>query len=73
MTERRGRPYTLICTKNRASYERRLAEYAEDVSRMRSLVRLAPAGERDEAPLSLIARLAAAVSAAPGKTPDKAR
>lgn len=73
VTERRGRPYTLICTKNRASYERRLAEYAEDVSRMRSLVRLAPAAERDEAPLSLIARLAAAVSAAPGKTPDKAR
>ena len=42
VTERKGRPYTLVCTKNRASHQRRLAEYAEDVSHMESLVRSAP-------------------------------
>ena len=73
VTERRGRPYTLVCTKNRASHKRRLAEYAEDVSHMRSLVRLAPTAQRDGELRSRVARLAAAVSAAPRKTPDKAR
>ena len=43
-TERRGRPFTLVCTKNRASYDRRLDEYAGDVARMETLIRLAPAG-----------------------------
>ena len=43
-TERRGRPYTLVCTKNRASHERRLAQYAQDVSRMGSLLRSMPGG-----------------------------
>lgn len=41
-TERRGRPYTLICTKNRASFHRRVAEYDEDISQMRSLIGSAP-------------------------------
>ena len=45
VTERRGSPYTLVCTKNRASHQRRLKEYAEDVSWMRALIRLAPVGE----------------------------
>ena len=44
VTERKGRPYTLICTKNRASHERRLKEYAGDVKEMTSLLELAPAG-----------------------------
>ncbi|WP_423924778.1 2OG-Fe(II) oxygenase [Candidatus Palauibacter sp.] len=69
VTERRGSPYTLICTKTRASHNRRLAEYAEDVACMRSLLRSAPPGERDDAPSSRVAQLAAAVAAAP----DKAR
>lgn len=43
-TERRGSPFTLVCTKNRASYRRRLDEYAGDVARMEALIRLAPAG-----------------------------
>ena len=43
VTERRGRPYTLVCTKTRASHERRKQEYAEDVSNMRSLTQSAPA------------------------------
>ena len=46
-TERRGRPFTLVCTKNRASYRRRLDEYAGDVARMEALIRLAPAGTND--------------------------
>ena len=43
-TERRGRPYTLVCTKNRASYKRRLDEYSKDVSCMRMLIQSAPGG-----------------------------
>ena len=29
-TEERGRPYTLVCTKNTASYQARLAKYHQD-------------------------------------------
>ena len=46
VTERRGSPYTLVCTKNRASHEQRLAEYAKDVETMISLTQFSPAGER---------------------------
>ena len=46
-TERRGRPFTLVCTKNRASHRRRLDRYAEDIARMKRLIRLAPAGTVD--------------------------
>ena len=42
-TERKGRPFTLVCTKTRAGHERRLAQYAEDIMHMR---RLAEAAER---------------------------
>ncbi len=41
-TERKGSPHTLICTKNRATYRRRCAEYAADVAHMRLLVAAAP-------------------------------
>ena len=44
VTERKGRPYTLVCTKNHASHERRLKEYTADVKQMASLAQLAPAG-----------------------------
>ena len=37
-TERRGSPYTLVCTKTRAGHQRRLAQYAEDITHMRLLV-----------------------------------
>jgi hypothetical protein len=30
VTERRGRPYTLVCTKNQASFERDLKQYKTD-------------------------------------------
>ena len=48
-TERRGRPFTLVCTKNRASHKRRLAEYAEDIAHMDSLVASRPCGRQAEA------------------------
>ncbi len=44
-TLRQGSPYTLICTKNRASHQRRLQEYAEDLRTMRKLLLSIPAGE----------------------------
>ena len=47
-TERKGSPYTLVCTKNRASYKRRLEEYTADLLRMQSLLGSAPEGERQE-------------------------
>ena len=46
VTERQGSPYTLVCTKNRASHERRLDEYAEDLRRMDSLLNVR-AGPRE--------------------------
>ena len=42
--ERKGRrPYRLVCTKTRASHERRLAEYAKDIEAMRRLIATTPA------------------------------
>ena len=31
MTDRRGRPYSLVCTKNQASYERRARQRRQDL------------------------------------------
>ena len=45
-TERKGRPYTLVCTKNRASYERRLKEYAKDIDKMKLLIKIAPSSNK---------------------------
>ena len=36
-TERRGRPFTLTCTKTRGAFERRLRQYEEDIAAMRRL------------------------------------
>ena len=63
VTERRGRPYTLVCTKNRATHKRRLAEYAEDVAAMRTLIRSAPGGAQSAVCAPDLARLRAAVAA----------
>ena len=46
-TERRGSPYTLVCTKTRASYQRRLAEYAGDIACMAVLAEPVPAAKDD--------------------------
>ncbi len=64
VTERRGRPYTLVCTKNRASHRRRLEEYATDVECMATLLALAPADEGENGVAALSRRLRAALSAA---------
>ena len=42
-TEEKGRPYKLVCTKTRASYERRLKEYSEDIKHIRLLKEIAVA------------------------------
>ena len=63
VTERRGRPFTLVCTKTRASHQRRLAEYAEDVSCMRGSIRSAPDGQQAARCAADLARLREAVAA----------
>ena len=63
VTERRGRPFTLVCTKTRASHKRRLAEYAEDVSCMQGLIEAAPGGGQAADCASSLAALRAAVTA----------
>ena len=62
-TERRGSPYTLVCTKNRASHKRRLAEYSRDVSQMRRLIRSAPGRVQAAECAPDLARLREAVAA----------
>ena len=59
-TERRGRPFTLVCTKNRASHERRAVEYGEDVACMRSLIESAPDGASTSASEAALGRLRSA-------------
>ncbi len=66
VTERRGSPYTLVCTKNRVSHPRRLREYAKDLRRMDSLRECAPHRQAGAAFSERVARLAKAVEA--GKT-----
>lgn len=41
-TERKGRPYTLVCTKTRASYERREQQYQQDRKLLQEIERLSP-------------------------------
>ena len=63
VTERRGRPFTLVCTKTRASHKRRLTEYAKDVSCMQGLIEAAPAGGPAEDCAPDLEALRAAVTA----------
>ena len=63
VTERRGRPYTLVCTKNRASHRKRLSEYAEDITCMRALIQSVPGGEQSAIVVPDLARLHAALAA----------
>ena len=41
-TERKGSPYTLVCTKTRGAWQRRCAQYAEDIAHLRLLAAAAP-------------------------------
>ena len=50
-TERRGRPFTLVCTKNRQSHKKRVAEYSTDIQWMRRLTDIAPELARETAAL----------------------
>ena len=61
VTERRGSPYTLVCTKNRDGHRRRLREYAEDLRWMDSLVLCAPCGKAGVESRERAARLGKAV------------
>lgn len=45
-TERVGSPQTLVCTKDRRTFDRRVNQYRDEIAAMRTLVKLAPkAGE----------------------------
>ena len=44
MTERVGSPQTLVCTKDRRTFDRRMKQYQDEIAAMRRLVRLAPKG-----------------------------
>ena len=63
VTERVGSPYTLVCTKNRASHKRRLREYVEDVQCIGLLLELAPGGKARAAEAARIQRLGKAEAA----------
>jgi hypothetical protein len=42
VTERVGSPQTLVCTKDRRTFDRRMKEYRQEIAAMRTLVGLAP-------------------------------
>jgi 2OG-Fe(II) oxygenase superfamily len=42
VTERVGSPQTLVCTKDRRSFDQRMKQYRDEITAMRRLVRLAP-------------------------------
>jgi hypothetical protein len=61
VTERVGSPHTLVCTKERRSFERRMKQYRQEIAAMRALVELSsePGGAS-----ALSARMKAALAAA---------
>ena len=64
-TDRQGRPYTLVCTKTRAGHQRRVAQYAEDVTHMRLLLETAErSGATAAAGKAELDRLRAAIASA---------
>lgn len=60
-TERKGRPFTLVCTKNRATYKRRLKEYSNDVKHMKTLITIIDGAEKPFEVDEVFVRLCAAV------------
>ena len=46
-TEKRGRPYTLVCRKNRSAHERILKRYEEDITEIKILAAIAPEAETE--------------------------
>lgn len=60
VTERVGSPQTLICTKDRRTFNSRMKEYQSEIAAMRTLMKLAP---NTAAVVGLCKRMAAAVEA----------
>ncbi len=65
-TERKGSPYTLICTKTRDSYTRRRQQYANDISAIKRLLEVADAVPEAT---SIAASLRAAVNCSQSNSP----
>jgi hypothetical protein len=42
VTERSGSPQTLVCTKDRRSFQLRLKEYEREIVALRTLIKLVP-------------------------------
>ena len=61
LTERVGSPQTLVCTKDRRTFDRRMKQYGHEIAAMRTLVRLAPGSD---AASGLSARMQKAVNLA---------
>jgi hypothetical protein len=61
ITERVGSPQTLVCTKDRRTFNRRMKQYKSEIDAMRSLLRMAP--KTDNA-VALCARMKAAANPA---------
>jgi hypothetical protein len=62
VTERRGRPYTLVCRKTRATHARALRRYRSDLADMRRLLALPAAQAPENAPATARLWHAAAAS-----------
>jgi hypothetical protein len=60
-TERVGSPQTLVCTKDRRSFDRRMKEYQNEIGAMRSLLRMAP---KTSSAVALCGRMQAATNPA---------
>lgn len=69
VTERRGRPYTLVCTKTRRRYQERCQQYLGDIKAMQSLTELFTL--EIAAVSGLYSRLQAAQQARQGWTPSE--
>ncbi|MFN7924901.1 MAG: 2OG-Fe(II) oxygenase [Bryobacteraceae bacterium] len=59
VTERKGSPQTLVCTKDRRTFQTRLQEYQNDLAAMGTLVKMASRS----APTALLKRMEAAIRA----------
>jgi hypothetical protein len=62
ITERVGSPQTLVCTKDRRTFDRRMKEYKSEINAMRSLLRMAP---KTDSAVALCGRMKAAANPAP--------
>lgn len=63
VTERAGSPQTLVCTKDRRAFDRRMKQYGHEIAAMRALLDLAP---NSDAATVLSKRMHAAVDRARG-------